>query len=312
VKILVTGGAGFIGSHTVDRLVAQNAAVIVVDNLSTGLAANVNPAARLVRLDIARDDLEQLFAAERFDFVIHLAAQTAVPKSIADPGLDCAVNVLGTVNILEASRRTGVKRVVFSSTAAVYGAAAAVPVPEDAALAPFSFYGLSKMTAENYCRLYQETFGLDYVILRYANVYGERQGDAGEGGVVSIFTRLLAAGQPLDIFGDGGQTRDFIYVGDVAAANLQALVSPAANEVYNISTGTETSVNDLAATLARVAGRETAIRYLPQREGDIYRSSLDNRKGTAALSWQPRTPLGEGLAATYRALTGDTANKQRR
>lgn len=310
MKILVTGGAGFIGSHIVDRLVAQNAGVVVVDDLSTGLAANVNPAARLVRLDIAKDDLKPLFAAEQFDFVVHLAAQTAVPKSMTAPDYDCNVNILGTVNILEASRQTGVKRVVFSSTAAVYGAATDVPIPEDAILAPSSFYGLSKVTAESYFRLYREIFGLEYIILRYANVYGERQGDGGEGGVVSIFTRLLAAGRQLDIFGDGNQTRDFVYVGDVAAANLRALVSPAANAVYNISTGTETSVNDLAATLATVAGREATIRYLPAREGDIYRSCLDNRKGVKALSWQPQTPLGEGLSATYRALVGDPAGRR--
>jgi UDP-glucose 4-epimerase len=222
---------------------------------------------------------------------------------MAAPDYDCAVNILGTVNILEASRQTGIKRVVFSSTAAIYGSAA-VPIAETAALAPFSFYGLSKMTAESYFRLYRDIFGLEYIILRYANVYGERQGDAGEGGVVSIFTRLLAAGRQLDIFGDGGQTRDFVYVGDVAAANLRALVSPAANAVYNISTGTETSVNELVAILAKVAGREAAIRHLPAREGDIYRSCLDNRAAVEALAWQPRTPLAEGLAATYRALAG--------
>jgi UDP-glucose 4-epimerase len=304
VKVLVTGGAGFIGSHIVHNLLAKECAVVVVDDLSTGLAVNVNPAARLVRLDIAKDDLGPLFAAERFDFVIHLAAQTAVPKSLVAPAFDCAVNVQGTVNVLEASRTTGVKRVVFASTAAAYGAAAVVPIPEDTPVAPSSFYGLSKVTAENYLRLYREIFALDYVILRYANVYGERQGDAGEGGVVSIFTRRLAAGQPLDIFGDGGQTRDFVYAGDVAEANWRALVSPAANAVYNISTGTETSVSELAALLAKVSGRETAIRRQPLREGDIYRSCLDNRAAVNALSWQPRTPLLDGLAVTYRSLAG--------
>lgn len=309
MKVLVTGGAGFIGSHIVDKLIARNCVVVVADDLSTGLAANVNPAARLLRLDIAKDDLGPLFAAERFDGVIHLAAQTAVPKSVEAPDHDCAVNVLGTVNVLEASRRAGVKRVVFSSTAAVYGAAAAVPIAETAALSPSSFYGLSKVTAENYFRLYRELFGLEYVILRYANVYGERQGDAGEGGVVSIFSRRLAAGQPLDIFGDGGQTRDFVYVGDVADANLQALVSPAANAVYNISTGTEISVSDLAAVLAAVAGHEAVIRRLPPREGDIYRSCLDNSKGAEALSWQPQTPLRQGLASTFRALAGTCAGR---
>ncbi len=308
MKVLVTGGAGFIGSHIVDNLLAKDCAVVVVDDLSTGLAANVSAAARLVRLDVSKDDLGPLFAAERFDFVIHLAAQTAVPKSLSAPDFDCAVNALGTVNVLEACRGTGVKRVVFASTAAVYGAAAVVPIPEETPLAPFSFYGLSKVTAENYLRLYREIFGLDYVILRYANVYGERQGDAGEGGVVSIFTRRLAAGQPLDIFGDGGQTRDFVYAGDVAEANWRALVSPAANAVYNISTGTETSVSELAALLAKVSGRETTIRRQPPREGDIYRSCLDNRAAVKALSWQPRTPLMEGLAATCRALGGGSSS----
>ncbi len=307
MKILVTGGAGFIGSHIVANLLAKDCDVVVADDLSTGLAANVSPPARLHRLDVARDDLGPLFAAERFDFVIHLAAQTAVPKSLAAPDHDCAVNVLGTVNVLEASRRTGVKRVVFASTAAVYGSAAAVPIAENAVLAPFSFYGLSKMTAENYLRLYHDTFGLEYVILRYANVYGERQGDAGEGGVVSIFARRLAAGRPLDIFGDGGQSRDFIYAGDVAEANWRACVSSAANAVYNISTGTETSVNELAGLLAGVAGREPAVRHLPAREGDIYRSRLNNRAAVKALSWQPRTPLAAGLAATYRALAASSA-----
>lgn len=310
MKVLVTGGAGFIGSHIVDNLLGKNCAVVVVDDLSTGLAANVNPAARLVRLDVAKDDLGPLFAAERFDYVIHLAAQTAVPRSLDAPDHDCAVNVLGTVNVLEACRRTGVKRVVFASSAAVYGPDAVVPIAENAPLAPVSFYGLSKVTAENYFRLYRDLFALEYIILRYANVYGERQGDAGEGGVVSIFTRLLAAGQPLDIFGDGGQTRDFVYVGDVAAANWRALVSPDANAVYNISTGTETSVSDLAAMLGEVAGRKATIRYLPAREGDIYRSCLDNRAGVKALSWQPQTPLGAGLAATYRALAGSPAGQR--
>jgi len=302
VKILVTGGAGFIGSHIVDRLIAENCAVVVVDDLSGGLLANVNPAARFYRLDIARDDLGPLFAAEKIDFVIHQAAQTSVPKSLAAPDDDCAVNVLGTVRILEASRLTGVKRIIFASTAAVYGAAAALPVRETAAGEPSSFYGLSKLAAEKYLELYRRLFGLEYIILRYANVYGERQGDAGEGGVVSIFARRLAAGQPLDIFGDGGQTRDFIYAGDVAEANYLALVSPRADAVYNISTGTETSVAALAALIAAAAGRGGETRRLPAREGDIYRSCLDNRAALAALGWRPRTRLEDGLAAVYRSL----------
>lgn len=302
MKVVVTGGAGFIGSHVVGRLVADGCSVVVVDDLSTGLAANVPGQARLERLDIAGGDLRSLFAAERFDSAIHLAAQTAVPRSVAEPDFDCRVNVLGTVNLLEACRQTGVRRVVFASSAAVYGNADTVPLREDAGGEPTSFYGLSKLTVERYLRLYHDLFGLDYVILRYANVYGERQGDSGEGGVVSIFARRLAAGQPIAIFGDGGQTRDFVYAGDVAVANCRALVTPAANAVYNVSTGTETSVNELVALMAKVAGRQPQLNYLPPREGDIYRSALDNGAAATGLGWRPATSLPQGLAAAYRAL----------
>lgn len=302
--MLITGGAGFIGSHIVAKLAAKNWPVVVADDLSSGLAANIHPSARLEVLDIAKDDLRPLFAAERFDAVIHLAAQTAVPKSVAAPDFDCAVNILGTVNVLEACRHTGVSRIIFASSAAVYGNADAIPLPEDAAGQPTSFYGLSKLTVEKYLHLYHELFGLDYIVLRYANVYGERQGDGGEGGVVSIFARRLAAGQTIDIFGDGSQTRDFVYAGDVAEANCLALVTPAANAVYNISTTSETSVNELAAFMAKIAGCQLRLNHLPPREGDIYRSTLDNRAAVAQLGWQPSTPLLTGLAATYQSLQG--------
>jgi UDP-glucose 4-epimerase len=304
LKVLVTGGAGFIGSHIVPKLIAKNWPVVIVDDLSSGLVTNVHPSARLEKLDITKDDLRPLFAAERFDAVIHLAAQTGVPKSVAAPDFDCAVNILGTVNLLEACRHTGVRRVIFASSAAVYGDADAIPLTESTASQPTSFYGLSKLTAEKYLHLYRELFGLEYIVLRYANVYGERQGDGGEGGVVSIFARRLAAGQPIDIFGDGGQTRDFVYAGDVAEANCQALVTPAANAVYNISTQSETSVSELAALMAKVAGRELILNRQPPREGDIYRSTLANQAAVTKLGWQPATPLLQGLEATYRSLQG--------
>lgn len=304
MKVLVTGGAGFIGSHVVDKLIARKYEVLVIDNLSTGIRENVNPAARFLKLDIAEDDLGGLFAAERFDHVIHLAAQTAVPKSVDDPVYDCRLNIMATVNMLEACRKTGVKRVVFASSAAVYGNVAAIPVPETAALRPTSFYGLSKAAVEEYLRLYAALHGVDYVALRYANVYGERQGDAGEGGVVSIFARKVAGGGAVDIFGDGGQTRDFVYVGDVAEANCAALVTPNSNAVYNIATCSETSVNALVDALAAVAGREIEKTHRAAREGDIYRSSLDNTLAVSRLGWKPRMPLREGLAATYRFVAG--------
>lgn len=302
MKVLVTGGAGFIGSHIVDKLLAEGCRVTVIDNLSTGLAENVNPAAEFIKLDIADDELSEVFAAGKFDFVIHQAAQTAVPKSLEEPDFDCRVNILGTVNILEAARRTGVKRLVFASSAAVYGNVSAVPITEDAPVQPTSFYGLSKLTVEKYLALYYSLFGLEYITLRYANVFGERQGDAGEGGVVSIFARRFFQGDSLAIFGDGGQTRDFIYAGDVADANYLALTATQANTAYNVSTATETSVSQLADLMGRIAGKTVQRDYQPARDGDIYRSSLDNRAAAAGLGWRPKTRLAEGLAAAYRSL----------
>jgi len=300
--VLVTGGAGFIGSHIVDRLLAEGHVVAALDNLSTGKKENVNCEARFFHLDIVNADLKELFAAERFDCVIHLAAQTAVPRSLAEPDYDCQVNVLGTVNILEAARQTGVKRVIFSSSAAVYGDDNPIPIREDAFIKPTSFYGLSKFVAENYLRLYQQSFGVDFVILRYANVYGERQGDTGEGGVISIFARKLLNDQPVEVFGDGGQTRDFVYVSDVAAANCRSVTTTQANAVYNISTASEISVNSLLKKMAQVTGKDTEPRYMAPRKGDIYRSSLDNQAALKNLGWRPEISLADGLAATFRYL----------
>jgi len=302
MKVLVTGGAGFIGSHVVNKILAQGHETVIVDNLSTGRKENVNPNARLFNLDIFRDDLMEIFTAERFDFVIHLAAQTAVQKSLDEPDYDCRVNVLGTVNVLEASRKTGVRRIVFASSAAVYGDVPSIAISEDTPVLPTSFYGLSKLVAENYIKLYYELFGMEYIVLRYANVYGERQGVSGEGGVISIFTRKFLNDQPIDIFGDGGQTRDFVYVGDVADANYRALVSSRANAVYNISTATEISVNQMVDMLSLAVGKGGERRYLPTRQGDICRSCLNNRAALKDLDWQPEMSLADGLAITYNYL----------
>jgi len=304
MKVLVTGGAGFIGSHTVDKMVARGWEVVVIDNLSTGLRENVDAGVKLIEKDIVDSSLQAVFVREKFDAVIHLAAQTAVPFSIDHPDIDCTVNLLGLVNVLEACRNTGVKRVVFASSAAVYGAADDLPIAEDAALQPSSFYGLTKLTGEKYLELYSQIHGVDSVGFRYANVYGERQGDGGEGGVVSIFTRKISQNQNVHIFGDGGQTRDFIYVGDVAEANCQALTAPAAavNRVYNISTQTQTSVNKLVEILAATAGKQVEKCYAPARAGDIYHSMLANQAAVSKLNWKPNTALDEGLQRTYRSL----------
>ncbi|WP_122627832.1 NAD-dependent epimerase/dehydratase family protein [Lucifera butyrica] len=298
MKVLVTGGAGFIGSHIVDKLLAAGCRVVVLDNFSTGLRTNLPQGIELVEMDLGSEQLLPLFQREHFDYVIHQAAQTMVPKSLDDPHFDCRVNILGTVNLLEACRKTGVKRITAASSAAVYGDVDTLPVVETTVVRPTSFYGLSKLTVERYLALYQELYGLEYAALRYANVYGERQGDAGEGGVVSIFTRKMAAQEPVNIFGDGGQTRDFIYVGDVAAANYAALLATDCNRVYNISTQTETSVNTLIDVMSEVLGRSVTRNYLPAREGDIYRSSLSNAAAVHDLKWQPQTDLVKGLART--------------
>lgn len=304
MKILVTGGAGFIGSHIVEKLIAKNYQVTIIDNLSTGLAENLLKDAAFFNMDIRSPEISRFFAEEKFDQVIHLAAQTMVPKSLQDPYYDCDVNILGIVNILEACRKTSVKRVIFPSSAAVYGDLSDIPLTEDlvAKAQPSSFYGLSKMTSEKYLALYQAVYGLEYVVLRYANVYGERQGDSGEGGVVSIFARKARMSEPIMIFGDGGQTRDFIYAGDVAEANCQALITPNPNYAYNISTELETSVNDLAGYIEEVSGHTLKKEYHSPRSGDIYRSCLSNQAAQEKLGWSPKMPLVEGLRRTYGAL----------
>lgn len=302
MKVLVTGGAGFIGSHIVDQLLAEGHQVVVVDDLSTGSLDNVNPQASFVRLSVLDGELLGLFAREKFDAALHLAAQTIVGSSLEHPDIDARVNVLGTLQVLEGCRQHGVERIIFASSAAVYGDVAELPVPEEAPGQPASFYGLSKLTAERYIQMYHALYGLNYLILRYANVYGERQGDRGEGGVVSIFAGCLCRNNRLNIYGDGGQTRDFVYVGDVAAANVAAVTTPQTNRILNISSQTETSVNELASLFAEIAGEAACPVYHPVRSGDILRSTLRNREACAALDWQPRIGLREGLERTYKAL----------
>lgn len=298
LKILVTGGAGFIGSHLVDALIDQGHEVTIIDNLSTGTKEFINRKAEFIEADIRHTDLMEICKSHCFDVIYHEAAQTMVPVSITDPRFDADENIMGLLAILEASRKTGVKKVIFSSSAAIYGDNPALPLKETEIPAPTSFYGLTKWMTERYLALYHRLYGLNYTVLRYSNVYGPRQGAHGEGGVIYIFAKALAQGKDITIFGDGGQTRDFISVHDVVSANVAALTKGDA-ETCNISTKSEISLNELAHEMVRLAGRdESVIHYGPERTGDIYRSSLDNDKAFRILDWNPSYPLARGLKDT--------------
>ena len=306
MNILVTGGAGFIGSHLVRHLLAKGEQVTALDNLSTGLAENLPPEAKLVEMDILDEDLPKVVATGAFDAIVHLAAQTMVDTSIKNPLLDTRENLLGTVQVLEAARAANVKRVIFASTAAAYGDVKEddLPVREAQPTEPMSFYGLSKLSVEKYLEMYRKIYGMEYVVLRFANVYGERQGDGGEGGVISIFAKAVAEGRDITIYGDGEQTRDFVYAGDIAEGIWAALRTEEVNAAYNLSTQTETSLRELVSLLAEIRGREIVPKYGAEREGDIYKSMLSNSRARRGLDWQPATALAEGLRRTYEYFCG--------
>ena len=300
MKILVTGGAGFIGSHLLQLLQGQQGVeVVVYDNLSSGRREHVPKAIRLVEGDVRdAEGLANLFASEAFDSVVHLAAQTMVPYSLSHPEEDCQINLLGLINILECCRKYAVKHIVFSSSAAVYGDNLNIPLHEEEKPMPTSAYGITKMASEHYLRMYHDLYGLNTTVLRFTNVYGERQGAGGEGGVVSIFCKLLAAGQGVTVFGNGEQTRDFVYAGDIAEA-LWRGSQLEGHHVINISTQKETSVNQLLAAFKQAVGREFPVQYAPIREGDIFRSVLANGRCVELLGFCPAMNLQEGVARTY-------------
>jgi UDP-glucose 4-epimerase len=310
MKALVTGGAGFIGSNLVDALLARGDAVTVVDDLSTGRRENLEGAlaagAELAELDI-RDAaaLAELVAAAQPEIVFHLAAQIDVRKSLADPAFDAAINVGGTANLLEAMRAGGSPRIVFVSTGgAIYGEGAgkALPLGEDAPIEPFSAYGQSKFAAEGYLALYERLYGLSGVSLRLGNVYGPRQDPLGEAGVIAIFCGKLRGSERPTVFGDGTQTRDYIYVGDVVAAALAAAESDESGPI-NIGTGIETDVLELARQLAEIEGAEDFEPELaPARPGEVQRISLDASRAERELGWRAETSLAEGLRLTLASL----------
>jgi len=299
MRVLVTGGAGFIGSHVVDRLLAAGHAVDVVDNLSTGRRAQVNPAARLHVCDIRSRALDDAFAAARPEAMVHVAAQAAVSRSVADPLFDASVNVLGTLAILEAARRARVGRAVFTSSGgAGYGDTDVLPTPEEHPARPASPYGVAKIAGELYLDCWAGLTGGRALALRLANVYGPRQDPRGEAGVVAIFAARLVAGQECVVNGDGEQTRDYVYVEDVADAVARGMAYPDVSGVLNIGTGVATSVNELHRRLGRIAGVARAPRHGPARPGEQRRSVLDAARAKAQLGWTGATPLDEGLQRT--------------
>jgi UDP-glucose 4-epimerase len=298
MKVLVTGGAGFIGSHLVDRLIQEGHEVVVVDNLSTGKRRNLNRAARLVKLDIQSWRLERVFRNERPHMVMHLAAQMDVRKSVEDPMFDAQVNVLGTLNVLQQSIKHGVRKVVFSSSGgAIYGEQEIYPAPESHVTRPLSPYGVSKLCGEQYLSYYQRVNGLQIVSLRYANVYGPRQDPEGEAGVVAIFIQKLLNNEQAIVNGNGRQTRDFVYVDDVVEANLAAMGQDIQG-TYNVGTGEETSINDLLRILVRHTNSTCKEVHGPAKGGEQARSVIDSGKLRQELSWESRTELSEGLKRT--------------
>ncbi len=301
MKLLITGGAGFIGSHVVEAVLAQGHQVVVYDNLSSGRRDFLPQAEGLAFVygDVREGQaLEELCRNQGFDGCIHLAAQTMVPYSLAHPQEDCQINLVGLLNLLEACRKYGIGRLVFASSAAVYGDNAALPLAEEEVPRPLSCYGLTKLASEGYLRLYAQLYGLRAACLRFANVYGPRQGAGGEGGVISVFAKAAAAGRGLTIYGDGRQTRDYVYVGDVAQAVLQALQLEGYH-IINVSTAQETDLLQLVAAMEAAAGRQLPLAFAPARPGDIYRSVLANRRCQELLGLKPATSLSAGVEAAY-------------
>jgi UDP-glucose 4-epimerase len=303
VKIIVSGGAGFIGSHIVDAYLERGHEVHVFDDLSTGQAANLNPKATLHQLDIA--DRSAILRLEQIkpDVLCHHAAQMDVRHSVADPTFDARVNILGFINLLEAGKNSGLKKVIFASSGgAVYGEQETYPAAESHVTRPASPYGVSKRSGELYLSYYHQAFGLPYIALRYANVYGPRQSTRGEAGVVAIFLSLLLQNRTPVINGDGKQTRDYVYVNDVVAANLAALDAKFVGEV-NIGTGMETDVVEIFCQLRDALGSTIEAQHGPAKPGEQRRSCIDARRAAEALAWRPEVTLDEGLrrtAAWYR------------
>ena len=307
MKVLVTGGAGFIGSHLAGRLAEEGHQLVVLDDLSSGKRDQVPGAASFYQMDVASRWTERVVAREKPEAVCHLAAQISVSRSMQDPLFDAHVNILGSLGLLEACRRHGVRRFVFVSTGgAMYGDAETIPTPESYPAAPVSAYGASKLGFEHYLHVFHSVDGLSYAAMRLANVYGPRQDPRGEAGVVAIFSQALLEGRTPVINGDGLQTRDYVYVGDVVNALVAALTSDAVG-AFNVGTGLETDVNTLYARLREAAGSEVEATHGAPRPGEQRRSCLDATRARETFGWQPRFILEEGLRETVEYFRGQVA-----
>lgn len=290
-NVLITGGAGFIGSHVSDLLIEKGYNVIVVDNLSSGCDSNLNKKAKFYNLDINSPDLEKVFKENKIDYIFHFAAQANVSFSTKFPTIDATENILGSINILTSAKKYGVKKFIPASTAAVYGVPKNLPVDEQHDTTCLSFYGISKLTMEKYTEL----FGVDYIIFRFANVYGPRQSAHGEAGVVAIFADKMKKNEDITIHGDGEQTRDFVYVTDIAQACLAAIESDIKNEIINVSTNKAISINKLYEQMAEKYNYKKAAIHGEERFGDIKHSILDNKKCIKLLKTEPKTSIEDGL-----------------
>jgi UDP-glucose 4-epimerase len=299
MNILVTGGAGFIGSHIVDAYIREGHRVVVLDNLSTGKREQVHPEATLYAIDLMDPEIKDIFKRENIEVINHHAAQISVTQSVADPAFDAKVNIVGSLKLLKLAATHQIRKFIFASTGgALYGEQDYYPADEKHSTQPMSPYGIAKLTVERYLGYYQENFNIQPAILRYSNVYGPRQDPHGEAGVVAIFCKQLLKSQNPVIFGDGEQTRDFVSVFDVVNANLKAL-SENCNGTYNVGTGKETSVNTIAASLIEASGKTLSPQHDPPRMGEQRRSSIDYGKFNKDHGWQPVQPLNEGLKDTF-------------
>ncbi len=298
MKILVTGGAGFIASQIADAFINEGHKVFIIDDLSTGFEKNINPKAEFIKADICDLALSKLFEKEKFDLINHHAAQMDVRRSVADPVFDANINILGTINLLKNAVKTGVKKFMFASTGgAVYGEQKYFPADEQHPANPLSPYGISKLSVEKYLYFYKVQYNLNYTILRYANIYGPRQNPFGEAGVVAIFSSKLIKGEQPVINGIGEQTRDYVFVGDVVQANLITL-NDKESDIYNIGTGKETNVNQLFGLLNKIIGKNKEEKHGPAAPGEQLRSVITSDKIFKKFGWRPSAALEEGLKKT--------------